>query len=149
MSQKKILVTGAAGFIAFHLVKSLMELNHKVVGIDNINNYYDTNLKYDRLNEVGIEKTKIKWHQEVSSIVYPNFSFVKMNLEDSNELIKLCEKEQFDYIVHLAAQAGVRYSIENPSVYIQSNLVGFGNILEVSRIFKIAFDKYTPSPIIL
>lgn len=145
MSQKNILVTGAAGFIAFHLVKSLMELNHKVVGIDNINNYYDTNLKYDRLNEVGIEKTKIKWHQEVSSIAYPNFSFVRMNLEDSNELIKLCEKEQFDYIVHLAAQAGVRYSIENPSVYIQSNLVGFGNILEVSRIFKIKHLIYASS----
>lgn len=145
MNQKKILVTGAAGFIGFHLVKSLIQLNEKVVGIDNINDYYDPNLKYNRLNEVGIEKTEINWHKEVVSRLNPNYIFVRMNLEDSNQLFKLCEKEQFDYIIHLAAQAGVRYSLENPSVYIQSNVVGFGNILEVSRKFNIKHLIYASS----
>jgi len=145
MNQKNILVTGAAGFIGFHLVKSLIELNVKVTGIDNINDYYDPNLKYNRLNEVGIDNKEINWHKEVVSKLFPNFSFVRMNLEDSDELLKLCEKEQFDYIIHLAAQAGVRYSLENPSVYIQSNLVGFGNILEVSRKFKIKHLIYASS----
>lgn len=145
MINKKILVTGAAGFIGFHLVKTLLGLGQKVIGIDNINNYYDPNLKYGRLNEVGINKSEIDWNKNVDSKIYHNYSFVRMNLEDSHELSRLCEKEQFDYIVHLAAQAGVRYSIENPSAYIQANLVGFGNILEVSRIFKIKHLIYASS----
>lgn len=145
MNQKKFLVTGAAGFIGFHLVKSLILLNEKVIGIDNINDYYDPNLKFNRLNEVGIEKSEINWHKEVGSRLFPNYSFVRMNLEDSNQLNNLCEKEQFDYIIHLAAQAGVRYSLENPSVYVQSNLVGFGNILEASRMFNIKHLIYASS----
>jgi UDP-glucuronate 4-epimerase len=145
MNQKKFLVTGAAGFIGFHLVTSIIEHNGKVIGIDNINDYYDPNLKFSRLNEIGIDKTEINWYKEVCSTKYPNYSFIRMNLEDSNELDKLCEKEQFDCIIHLAAQAGVRYSLENPSAYIQSNLVGFGNILEVSRKFKIKHLIYASS----
>jgi UDP-glucuronate 4-epimerase len=145
MNQKKFLVTGAAGFIGFHLVKSLILLNEKVIGIDNINDYYDPNLKFNRLNEVGIEKSEINWHKEVGSRLFPNYSFVRMNLEDSNQLNNLCEKERFDYIIHLAAQAGVRYSLENPSVYVQSNLVGFGNILEASRMFNIKHLIYASS----
>jgi UDP-glucuronate 4-epimerase len=145
MTQKKILVTGAAGFIGFHLVKSLILLNEKIIGIDNINDYYDPNLKFNRLSEVGIEKAEINWHKAVQSRLYTNYSFLRMNLEDSNQLYNLCEKEQFDYIIHLAAQAGVRYSLENPSAYIQSNLVGFGNILEASRIFDVKHLIYASS----
>ncbi len=145
MSQKKILITGAAGFIGFHLVRSLIELGERVVGLDNINDYYDVNLKYSRLNEVGIEKSQIQWHKEVISKTNPNYSFVRMNLEDWNELNALCKKAQFDYIINLAAQAGVRYSIENPSTYIQSNLVGFGNILEVARNLKVKNLIYASS----
>ena len=145
MSQKRILITGAAGFIGFHLVRSLIELGESVVGIDNINNYYDINLKYNRLKEIGIEKSEIHWHDEVISNMNPNFRFIRMNLEDFHELNALCEKEQFDYIVNLAAQAGVRYSIENPSAYIQSNLVGFGNILEVARNHKVKHLIYASS----
>ncbi len=145
MKQKNILVTGSAGFIGFHLVNALIELGEKVVGIDNINDYYDTNLKYDRLKLAGINKSEIKWHQKIHSTIYPDYSFIRMNLEDSNELINLCIDEQFDYIINLAAQAGVRYSIENPSAYIQSNLVGFGNILEASRRSKIKHLIYASS----
>ena len=137
MSQKKILVTGAAGFIGFHLVKALVNQGKIVLGIDNINDYYDSNLKFDRLTELGINKSDVSWFDEVHSNKYSNFCFIRLNLEDTNELFKVCEKWQFDYIIHLAAQAGVRYSLENPFAYIQSNLVGFGNILEVSRVFKI------------
>jgi UDP-glucuronate 4-epimerase len=145
MNREKILVTGAAGFIGFHLVKSLILLDYEVIGIDNLNNYYDPNLKIDRLCELGIDKTKINWHKKSVSSTSSNFSFVRMNLEDSSEIFTLCENEQFDYVVHLAAQAGVRYSLENPFVYIQSNLVGFGNILEVSRKFEIKHLIYASS----
>lgn len=145
MKQKKILVTGAAGFIGFHLVNALIELGEKIVGIDNINDYYDTNLKYDRLKLTGIDKSVIKWNSKIFSNVYSDYCFVRMNLEDSSELFNLCEEEQFDYIINLAAQAGVRYSLENPSAYIQSNLVGFGNILEASRRTKIKHLIYASS----
>lgn len=145
MKQKKILVTGAAGFIGFHLVNALIKLGEEIVGLDNINDYYDTNLKYDRLKLTGINKKDIKWHRKITSNVYSDYSFIRMNLEDSNELFNLCEEEQFDYIINLAAQAGVRYSIENPSAYIQSNLVGFGNILEASRRSKIKHLIYASS----
>ena len=121
MQNKKILVTGAAGFIGFHLIKCLLDLRIQIIGLDNINSYYDANLKYDRLHELGIQKDEIKWNEEVSSIKFSNYKFFRINLEDSNEIIKLCEKEQFTFIIHLAAQAGVRYSLENPSSYIQSN----------------------------
>jgi UDP-glucuronate 4-epimerase len=137
MSQKLILVTGAAGFIGFHLIKSLIKLGESVVGVDNINNYYDPKLKFDRLNEVGIDKSEIVWNSETYSKKYDNFCFIRLNIEDSDELFKICNKWKFDFIIHLAAQAGVRYSLENPSAYIQSNLVGFGNILEASRMLKV------------
>lgn len=145
MSNKKILITGSAGFIGFHLTEYLLQLGHYVVGIDNINDYYSTQLKYDRLAESGILEAGIQWNVPVQSTKYPNYYFVRMNLEEKVQLIDLCENEKFDMIINLAAQAGVRYSIENPDVYVQSNLVGFLNILEVSRHFKVKHLIYASS----
>ncbi len=118
-----ILVTGAAGFIGFHLCKRLLKEGISIVGIDNINNYYDTNLKKARLRELK----KISKESEIS------FELYKINLEDTKEINSIFVSKKPEVVVNLAAQAGVRYSIENPSAYIQSNLVGFSNILEGCR----------------
>jgi len=129
----KILVTGAAGFIGFHLVNRLAENGLEVVGIDNINDYYPPELKFARLQEAGISARAKNWHEKVDSEKYPGYSFVRMNLEDGEKIAELFESEQFDMVCNLAAQAGVRYSIENPHAYINSNIVGFMNILEACR----------------
>jgi len=129
----KILVTGTAGFIGFHLAKKLLERGDEVVGIDNINDYYDVNLKYARLNELGIDQHSIKDNAEVVSTNYSGHKFYKMDLSDNEAMDRLFKTEQFDAVVNLAAQAGVRYSLENPHAYIQSNVVGFLNILEGCR----------------
>ena len=129
----KILVTGTAGFIGYHLAKKLLERGDEVVGLDNINDYYDVNLKYARLNELGISKEEIIENKLISSKTYPKHKFVKMDLADTNSIYNLFETEKFDAVCNLAAQAGVRYSIENPHVYIDSNIKGFMNILEACR----------------
>jgi UDP-glucuronate 4-epimerase len=129
----KILVTGTAGFIGFHLAKKLLERGDEVIGLDNINDYYDVNLKYARLNELGINQEEIKENKLINSSKYPSHKFIKANLEDSQTIDKLFEEEKFDAVCNLAAQAGVRYSLENPHAYIQSNVVGFMNILEACR----------------
>jgi UDP-glucuronate 4-epimerase len=129
----KILITGTAGFIGFHLVRKLLERGDTVVGIDNINDYYDTTLKYSRLAETGISRDAEKWHLPVQSTRYPNYSFIRMNLEDREELMKLFEQEKFNNVCNLAAQAGVRYSLKNPYAYINSNITGFINMLEACR----------------
>lgn len=134
---QKILVTGAAGFIGFHLTMKLIELGYIVVGIDNINDYYDVKLKYARLHETGIEEHKICWNREVYSERFPRYKFIRMNLEDKEELITLFKKESFNIVINLAAQAGVRYSIENPEAYIQSNIIGFFNVLEAARYYPV------------
>lgn len=132
--QKKILVTGAAGFIGFYVSKKLAEAGHKVLGLDNINAYYDVNLKYARLAELGIERAAAElWNTPTVSDKYPALRFVRMNLEDRDEMPKLFKAEKFDSVIHLGAQAGVRYSIENPETYIDSNIVGFLTILEGCR----------------
>ena len=114
----RILVTGAAGFIGADLSQKLVQAGHEVVGLDNVNDYYDVQLKRDRLTNLeGLE----------------NFIFTEFDICDSNQLNELFRENQFDRVVHLAAQAGVRYSLEKPQVYIDSNLVGFGNILEACR----------------
>ncbi|NVK09209.1 MAG: NAD-dependent epimerase [Tenacibaculum sp.] len=142
----KILVTGAAGFIGFHLSQKLLELGHTVVGIDNINDYYDVNLKYARLKELGIDRENAEvFYQEITSNTNANFKFIRLNLEDKKELFQLFTTESFEVVCNLAAQAGVRYSIEKPDVYIQSNIVGFLNILECCRHHEIKHLVYASS----
>jgi Nucleoside-diphosphate-sugar epimerases len=134
---KKILVTGSAGFIGFHTIMNLAADGFEVVGLDNINDYYSPVLKYSRLQESGIAPEQVKWHTLVTSSKFCNYRFVRMNLEDKQQLFSLFHGEQFDYIINLAAQAGVRYSIENPDVYVQTNMVGFFHILEACRHYKV------------
>ncbi len=141
----KILVSGTAGFIGFHLAKKLLERGDEVVGLDNINNYYDVRLKYARLEETGISQEKIKQGELIQSVNYSNYRFIKLNLEDRAGLENLFEKEKFDIVCNLAAQAGVRYSIDNPQVYIDSNIVGFMNILECCRHNQIKHLVYASS----
>ena len=116
--KEKVLVTGAAGFIGFHLSQLLMKQEYQVVGIDNLNDYYDVNLKYGRLEILEKEE---------------DFTFYKIDLKDKEEIDNLFEKYKFDYVINLAAQAGVRYSLINPYAYVDSNLIGFVNILEACR----------------
>ena len=126
----KVLVTGAAGFIGLHVTHLLLERGDEVVGIDNLNDYYDPNLKLARLESLKS---------------YPNFRFVRMDVVDSPAVTGLFSAEQFNRVIHLAAQAGVRYSISNPQAYLQSNLVGFGNILEGCRHHSIEHLVYASS----
>ena len=131
----KILVTGTAGFVGFHLAKKLLERGDEVVGLDNINDYYDVKLKYARLKELGIDSDEVLQNENsiISSSLYDKHRFIKMDLSDTKSIYKLFENEKFDAVCNLAAQAGVRYSLENPHAYIQSNVVGFMNILEGCR----------------
>lgn len=140
-----ILVTGAAGFIGFYVSKLLMYKGHNVVGLDNINNYYDINLKFDRLSELGIDRKDAEIFNKICRSSSNNFSFIRMNLEDRKELPLLFENQSFDVVCNLAAQAGVRYSLENPEAYVDSNLVGFLNILECCRNYKIKHLVYASS----
>ena len=143
---KNILVTGAAGFIGFHLAQLLAERGFEVVGIDNINDYYDIDLKYDRLGELGIKKEEAQvFHSSVQSTKFKNFSFVRVNLEDRENLPEIFIKNGFHTVCNLAAQAGVRYSLENPEAYVDSNVTGFLNILECCRHNKVEHLIYASS----
>lgn len=142
----KILVTGAAGFIGFFVSKSLIAKGHEVVGLDNINDYYDINLKYARLKELGIPRKNAEEFNVVTKSATSNsFSFIRLALEDRENLPKLFQAQHFDVVCNLAAQAGVRYSLENPEAYVDSNVVGFLNILECCRNYKIKHLVYASS----
>ena len=142
-----ILVTGAAGFIGFHLCERLLKQGHRVVGLDNINDYYNVDLKYARLKELGILRLEAeRFDTIISSSVYGDlFQFIRLKLEDRQALPELFKTHQFDSVCNLAAQAGVRYSIENPEAYIDSNVSGFLNILECCRHHKVPRLVYASS----
>ncbi|MFI2742790.1 NAD-dependent epimerase [Zhouia sp. PK063] len=141
----KILVTGAAGFIGFHLSKQLLSENHEVVGVDNLNDYYDVHLKIARLQELGIQVNKNTAYGESLTSNNYKFKFLKLSIEDRTLLPELFKKESFDVVCNLAAQAGVRYSIENPNTYIDTNVVGFLNVLESCRHHNVKKLVYASS----
>ena len=122
MKPQNILVTGVAGFIGYHLSNKLCSNGYNIIGIDNINDYYDTKLKKDRLNILNNNN---------------NFFFQKVDVKNRNELYNIFNEYEIKYIIHLAAQAGVGYSLSNPQAYIDSNISGFLNILELAREYKI------------
>ncbi|GHE39332.1 NAD-dependent epimerase [Sphingobacterium griseoflavum] len=146
MQYKKILVTGAAGFIGFHVCKLLLERGLSVVGLDNINSYYAVQLKYARLEELGVARDDAQqWGRQSISTVNSSFSFVRMNIEDREQLPVFFASEKFDAVIHLAAQAGVRHSMTHPEAYVDSNVVGFLNILEGCRKERVAHLLYASS----
>ena len=146
-SKKTILVTGAAGFIGYHLCESLIKHGHNVIGLDNINDYYDVNLKYARLKQLGIEQEKAEVFGTISnsSTNDSRFQFIRMNLEDREELPKLFKSIEFNMVCNLAAQPGVRYSLKNPEAYVDSNITGFLNILECCRHHNVKRLVYASS----
>jgi UDP-glucuronate 4-epimerase len=141
----KILVTGTAGFIGFHLAKTLLERGDSVVGLDNINDYYDVELKYGRLKETGIERSAITYNELVQSDRYPAYRFIELDCADRPNVEELIQRESFDAVCHLAAQAGVRYSLVNPASYITSNIDGFFSILEACKRCEVGHLSYASS----
>lgn len=141
----KILVTGAAGFIGSYVCKRLLDRGDVVVGLDNINTYYDVSLKYGRLSTLGIQQEHVDWYRFIESNLFENFRFVRMNLEDKQVMQMLFANECFDKVVNLAAQAGVRYSLENPYAYVESNIDGFLNLLEGCRHYQVKHLVYASS----
>ena len=131
----KIFITGVAGFIGFHVAKRFLENGDQVLGIDNLNNYYDINLKKSRLNEIN----------KLSKGIVSNFEFFACNLEDKNTIKKLFKRFKPNKVINLAAQAGVRYSTENPNLFLETNILGFGNILEECRNNEIEHLVYASS----
>jgi UDP-glucuronate 4-epimerase len=129
----KLLITGSAGFIGFHLVNHLLNEGHQIVGIDNICDYYDVELKYCRLRQVGIFKEEISYNKPLQSAYYPAYTFYKLDLEDIVNLRAIFENEDINKVINLAGRPGVRYSIENPLAYIDSNIKAFANLLECCR----------------
>ena len=139
----KILITGSAGFIGFHLVSRLLEESeYEIVGLDVINDYYDVDLKYGRLEEHGIQARKLSNKEIVVSSINSNYRFLKADIADHDFIVRFMDNQKFDYVVNLAAQAGVRYSIDNPRAYTHSNIDGFLSILEGSRHSKVKHVIY-------
>lgn len=139
----RILVTGTAGFIGMHLAIKLNSLGHDVIGLDNINSYYDTKLKYDRLIEQGLSIDNIYYNKLITGT--KGIKFIKLDLQDAGNLQTLFSKHFFEIVVNLAAQAGVRYSITNPKDFIDSNITGFFNVLEACRNFPVKQLIYASS----
>lgn len=147
-----ILITGGAGFIGYYLTKALKPLGHNIVSIDNLNDYYDPQLKIDRLMDLGLDVltmpgvSKGLMHQPIGApMTCENVAFYPLDLSDRAGVEKLFAEHQFDIVINLGAQAGVRYSIENPHAYVDSNLVGFVNILEGCRHAKVKHFVYASS----
>jgi len=141
----KVFITGSAGFIGFHFALALLKEGFDIISLDNINDYYEQDLKYARLNELGIQKDRLEEKKVIESDKYNNFKFVKANLEDKETLFSIFNTYGFDYVVNLAAQVGVRYSLINPYAYVNSNLAGFMNILECCRNNNIKHLVYASS----
>ncbi|MCF6297583.1 MAG: SDR family NAD(P)-dependent oxidoreductase [Flavobacteriaceae bacterium] len=137
----KILVTGAAGFIGHHLSKLLVKEGYSVVGLDNINDYYNPKLKLARLEDMQIDVSEIEYNKATEG----DITFYKIDLTDKSNLLELFKKHQFDYVVNLAAQAGVRYSLENPQSYVDNNITGFLNVLEACRAYPVKHLVYASS----
>jgi UDP-glucuronate 4-epimerase len=140
----KILLTGVAGFIGFHLAEYLLKESYEVIGFDSVNDYYEPGLKWNRLKELGIYENIVD-RELVQSVTYPSFRFIRMQLEDEAGIMDLFEKENFDIVVNLAAQAGVRYSLDFPKTFINSNITGFLNILEACRSYPVKHLVYASS----
>lgn len=143
----KVLVTGAAGFIGFHYCKSLLDNGYTVVGLDTINNYYDVQLKYDRLKQLGISSSsEIQFGQILHSTTFiETFKFIRLDIQDRVQLPELFKEENFNLVVNLAAQAGVRHSIDHPEIYVDTNVSGFLNVLECCRHHKVKRLIYASS----
>ncbi len=141
----KILVTGTAGFIGYHLAQRLIDRGDEVVGLDSINDYYDPAIKYGRLLETGIVKEDIEYNKIVASKKYDNYKFIQLHLEDKQNIDVFFAEQRFDKVCNLAAQAGVRYSLVNPQAYVNANIVGFVNILEACRHHDIRHLSYASS----
>ena len=141
----KVLLTGAAGFIGFHTARWLLRQGHEVVGLDNLDPYYDVGLKYDRLAELGVSKPSINRGCEALSKIQPGFRFVLGDVVDRPHLEELVDRGGFDRVCHLAAQAGVRHSLQDPHKYIQSNIVGFLNVMEACSRRQVSHLVYASS----
>jgi UDP-glucuronate 4-epimerase len=142
---RKILVTGSAGFIGFHVALKLLSRGDSVVGLDSINEYYDVRVKHGRLAQTGVSITDVKYGQKTRSTLFPEYEFIQLKLEDRDALLQLCKDEKFDVVCHLAAQAGVRYSMTNPHAYVSANLDGFMNMLEACRHSSVGHLAYASS----
>ncbi|WP_276499269.1 NAD-dependent epimerase/dehydratase family protein [Pontibacter litorisediminis] len=134
---QRILVTGSAGFVGHHLVQALQLHAHYVLGLDSLNSYYDPQLKYKRLEQQGFNRQHLQANTITQSVNFPNLYFTQLDISDAAALQRLFEEQQFDAVIHLAAQAGVRHSIDHPEEYVTSNLVGFANVLENCRRHRI------------
>lgn len=160
---ENVLVTGAAGFIGFHTIRALLKAGYRVVGLDNLNNYYDVNLKYARLEASGIAVSAIEgaaekgaetghadaagesFYKPVNSTLFEAYQFVRMDIENQRGIMQLFASGRFDYVIHLAAQAGVRYSLVNPHAYMNANITGFLNVLEACRAHQVKHLLYASS----
>ena len=141
----KILITGTAGFIGYHLALKLLNRGDEVIGLDSINDYYDLRVKHGRLSNTGIDHSRVKYGQLIRSSSFENYSFIQLKLEDQKGINRLFKDHKFNKVINLAAQAGVRYSLENPQAYVDSNIIGFVNILEACRHNEVEHLSYASS----
>lgn len=141
----KILVTGALGFIGYHLIKRLINENFDIVGIDNINAYYDVRMKYDKLPLLGINKYNLFPNIIYESDKYPNFIFSKLDIKDRFQVEELFRHQKFDIVVNLAAQAGVQYSIQNPHTYVSNNITSYINVIDAAKKYEVKHFIYASS----